>query len=146
MMSEVIQITEAWLDEIEDMADAATEGPWEAVAADPREVRLKRTYWQLGGGPLSKGVAFVFGADPSNAALISATREGVPALVAEVRRLRARLARAEAACTALADAYDAMPDGPLGRGLVNGMFFEARAVRDAAQAAGEDTGDPRGDA
>ncbi|MFA5376377.1 MAG: hypothetical protein WC455_11585 [Dehalococcoidia bacterium] len=49
-------------------------GQWRIETREPdnRDIRFKRRYWRIGGGPENKGVAFVFGEDEANAHLIAA--------------------------------------------------------------------------
>ncbi|MEU6387648.1 hypothetical protein ABZ847_29290 [Streptomyces bauhiniae] len=69
------------LDALDAMAAAATDGPW--TAHDDGLVWADRI-----GDPVSGSVL------PEDAALIAAARNALPALVAEVRKLRAKLAAA----------------------------------------------------
>jgi hypothetical protein len=52
-----------------------TPGPWKAIAAGPREVRLKRDHWEIGSETTRRGVAYAFGGDDANAKLIAAAPE-----------------------------------------------------------------------
>ncbi len=80
------EITEAQLYEWQQLADAATPGPWEA-----------RPY------PYGEGVAWYTATGASDdldpreretVLFIASARDAVPALISEIRRLRAELARA----------------------------------------------------
>jgi len=64
-----------------------TPGPWKLIEHDGagRNFVLKRKFWEVGGGPEAKGVAFVFGDDEANAKLIASA----PDLLAERDRLKA---------------------------------------------------------
>lgn len=70
------------LDAIQERADNASEGPWIVYLGDT---------WYVHSADYSEGVAAISGEHDGNAIFIAAARTDVPALVAEVRRLRAQL-------------------------------------------------------
>lgn len=78
-------MTEEELEEIEKRANAATEGPWEVVP-DPDKPYLDKVVRHY--GHLTDLLAQCFHTN-GNATFIAHAREDVPALIAEVRRLRA---------------------------------------------------------
>ena len=82
------------LDAIEARVNAATDGPWEAYPDGLVWTKVPRI-----GDPVSGSVL------PEDAEFIAAARTDVPALVAEVRRLRAVLAN-----------HDPMPGFPCDNG------------------------------
>lgn len=86
------------LDALEALEKAATEGPWE-VRADHTEPRLN-TIWTSEGqiGTLIARTCFA-PASVQNAELIAATRNALPALLAELRESREALKVAENALT-----------------------------------------------
>lgn len=71
-------MSEAELDAIEQRANAATPGPWRSVEVDDPYVALM----------LESGAEGWPAATDADRAFIAAARSDVPALVAEVRRLR----------------------------------------------------------
>lgn len=78
-------VTEEQLAEWERLTEAATEGPWDVMT---------REQWEEGFPFCADGTnpyTFPVDIDAPDAAFIAAAREAVPALVAEVRRLRALL-------------------------------------------------------
>ena len=79
------------LDAIQARADAATEGPWYVESSGDHHIVPDVARWR--GGMAN---ALTFGGDFETAAFVAAARTDVPALVAEVRRLSAELAAAEA--------------------------------------------------
>lgn len=88
-VSDAVPITDEQLAEWEALAEGATEGPWHVDDV---------LGWSIDGAS-GQYVAEVSGRHDPNAEFIAASREAVPALVAEVRRLREGIAR-------LADEYD----------------------------------------
>ena len=70
-------MTEEELARIEALANAATPGPWETYGSD-------RYGWRVDGPPDTDEGRI----SEENARFIAAARDAVPALVAEVRRLR----------------------------------------------------------
>lgn len=77
------------LDELEALANAATEGPW---CTDGWEIYQGAEY-RVGAawiGETCRGPVDSWEQDNANAAFAAAARAAVPALAAEVRRLRAR--------------------------------------------------------
>lgn len=76
-------MTEQELADIEALANAATLGPWEA--GDPYDQRTTEPLAVYGMGMEVADTQLV-----RDATFIAASRAAVPALVAEVRRLRAR--------------------------------------------------------
>ena len=84
------------LDEIEARANAAAKGPWKFPHRDYPGVVTSHLgcLWNPETGEIN---------DPSDAEFIAHAREDVPALVAEVKRLRREL---ECAQTALTEAFD----------------------------------------
>lgn len=83
-----------------------TPGPWLAIEAGPREVRLKRDHWEIGSETTRRGVAYVFGGDDANAKLIAAAPE--------LLELANRLASECAECDGRGFVYG--DDGVSGRG------------------------------
>ena len=93
-------MTEQELERLQALAEAATPGPWEWRGDNMHAVALTRWTrelaerelgsWQKGepGPRLIETDAGVYGPCPSDRAFIAAARAAVPALVAEVRRLR----------------------------------------------------------
>ena len=77
-------MTDEELSAIEALANAATQGPWEVIP-DPDKPYLDRVVRHY--GHLTDLLAQCFHAN-GNAAFIAACRDAVPALIAEVRRLR----------------------------------------------------------
>lgn len=77
-------MTEEQLAAIKARAEAATPGPWQRVT--PYGIGV-----ESGNGPVPLKVAWA--AQENDAAFISAAREDVPALLAEVERLRAAVGR-----------------------------------------------------
>ena len=117
-------MTEAELDAIEARCRAATEGPWNVTPYDAEYAsgNIERM-WDIDGSypeddkPWQRSVARVWGdnavwlrdreSDGGNAAFIAHARTDVPALVAEVRRLRAERDAALAEVARLTEALDA---------------------------------------
>lgn len=90
-------MNESKLAEIEARAKSAQAGPWLVCAAEDAADGLPVAFFGRGAGP--KDVAVRANAPPSgtaddDAAFVAHAREDVPALVAEVRRLRAQVERA----------------------------------------------------
>lgn len=84
-------ITETELTDIEARVNAATPGPWEAVGWD---VRTKITADDQRGYLIASCQPSAFPENGArNAEFLSHTREDVPALIAEVRRLQSENAR-----------------------------------------------------
>jgi len=71
-------MTEEDLDKLEQLSTVATPGPWVADMAGIR-------------APNHDSVADAWSDNPHDAAFIAASREAIPALIAEVRRLRAEI-------------------------------------------------------
>lgn len=114
-------INEKYLEEIEQRAAKATPGPWRMDAIPPKDGMCLVTH-----GPKGSWIGHIgigCGEHPRhrlNAEFIAAAREDVPALVAEVRRLRARDNEREAwALRLLADAGD-----PVARALVHAPVID----------------------
>lgn len=90
------ELTPERLDELDALANAATKGPWEwsMYATTPYSLQ-----WSIQPGVLIAdgldGTPDGDEIDRANAAFIAASREAVPALTAEVRRLRGELAEAK---------------------------------------------------
>jgi len=89
-------MTDEELARIEALANAAAPGPWEIRTHDELYAVKGQAGW------VASMDADTSSADAANAFFIAAARDAVPALVAEVRRLRA----------AAAVAMDAMRDEP----------------------------------
>lgn len=109
------------LDAIQDLADAATAGPWK-VWPQPTVItsRSNAVHAIAAAGDLPGSLVRITVAGHADAAFVAAARELVPALVAEVRRLRAELAtQAEH----MGELVDQLPDAE-----------ETRAGRAAARA------------
>lgn len=62
-----------------------TPGPWGAHLQSPdrRVFAMKRRFWEVGGGPDNRGVAFVFGDTEANALLIAAAPDLLEAALAD---------------------------------------------------------------
>lgn len=122
-----VDLSEEWLAAIERCASEATPGPWKRIGGSGRATALVSTV-DLDGDDLAQ----VFGPhDPpnANANFIAAARADVPALVAEVRRLRRRDVEREAwALRLLADAGD-----PVARALVNAPVVDESPDADEPQ-------------
>ena len=86
------------LDRLEALANNATEGPWEAFAGAVIANVGKCTCYggSVYGHEQGCGYEIVAEASESDAPFIAASRTAVPALVAEVRRLRAQAKRVKA--------------------------------------------------
>ncbi|MYS16596.1 hypothetical protein [Streptomyces sp. SID4982] len=83
--------TDQQLDEIEDRTNAATPGPWEFVTDDHGSHGIETSIWSEG---THRYVAeTVTGMSPADGGFTAHAREDVRTLLAEVRRLRAELAR-----------------------------------------------------
>lgn len=84
-------MTPEQLDEIEQRANRATEGPWVWEATSPR---MSGEQWNLriSGKHGIRMVVSEYQHGPANAKFITSARTDVPALVAEVRRLRGQIA------------------------------------------------------
>ena len=83
----MIEMTKEYLSDLEALARSATSGPWEV--GDPYDGRTSDLIAVFG-----MGMEVACTQSVSDAALIAASREAVPALIKEVRRLRAELAYA----------------------------------------------------
>jgi len=92
-------MTESELQAIEARAEAATEGPWNIEGDEPKHLALSgwsASMWSAGSGYqvlLHRGTSWQ--PKRSDFEFIAHARTDIPALLAEVRRLRAR---AEVAC------------------------------------------------
>lgn len=84
-------MTPKQLDEIENRANRATEGPWVWEATSPR---MNGEQWNLriSDKPGIRMVVSEYQHGPENAEFIAAARTDVPQLVAEVRRLQGQIA------------------------------------------------------
>lgn len=83
-------MTDEELDRLDALAQAATPGPWEVKAKSGirpvgRTQNVAATYLQVAEGG---GTLYPFA---ENAAFIAASRTAIPALIAEIRRLRAQI-------------------------------------------------------
>lgn len=89
-------MTDEQLQEWSVLAEAATPGPWKSGWNWQDTISDGKSAW--GEGPVHVGekLSQVAPQAIADAAFIAAAREAVPALVAEVRRLRAELAAAQA--------------------------------------------------
>ena len=83
-------MTDDELDRLDALAQAATPGPWEtfswtSIRPKGRTQNVAATYLQIaeGGGQLYPA--------HENAAFIAASRTAIPALIAEIRRLREKV-------------------------------------------------------
>lgn len=101
-------MTDEELTTLDALASAATAGPWQAAEGHTyRDGRVEHTesFVRLPGGDVALAEEVVDPAtgEPSNAnaAFIAASREAVPALIAEVRRLRGALGYSEQRVTML---------------------------------------------
>lgn len=108
-------MTDAELAEIEARANAARKGPW-LLSNDPRAPNDDFQEYFVEGPKEPHGRVGRWGF--ADAAFIASAREDVPALLAEVKRLRAELAT-------VADAFDGCARG----GHACGCGHAARAVR-----------------
>ena len=104
-------LTDAYLDAIEQRAHAATEGPWEATAQDHAAWDvpiLDRTGHYL---VICPDCGVRGGYERADAEFIAHARSDVPALLAEVRRLRAMEQRVREYARHLARPFaDGVPD------------------------------------
>jgi hypothetical protein len=96
------------LDEVEARANAATEGPWRALTSG----RRGGDHWHVTDSDQS--IALIHASDGEDedmrepdAEFIAHARTDVPALVAEVRRLRAKVVAVEQAGTVVIEAIEA---------------------------------------
>lgn len=78
----VEQVTDLDIDAIEERANAATPGPWETAYDTGESIHAEPTLY----APGNVEIAATFRADDDR--FIAHAREDVPALIAEVRRLR----------------------------------------------------------
>lgn len=85
-------MTDEQLAEWERLAAAATPGPWEAIPTVDADFATIKTRGKLGWMQYHE---YDPGIDATDAAFVAAAREAVPALVAEVRRLREALRAVE---------------------------------------------------
>ncbi|WP_265560780.1 hypothetical protein [Streptomyces hygroscopicus] len=93
-MTDQTPLTDQQLDEIDARAKAATPGPW---CTDSWEI-YQGTEYEAGAewiGETCRGRVEGLAQDRADAAFVAAARTDVPQLVAEVRRLRARVAELE---------------------------------------------------
>ena len=88
-------MTKQELDALESLANAASEGPWRCSEDDPNDVWVfaphladdKDFVANVGGSRVTE-MGVVFDLDQHNGRLVAASRTAIPALVAEVRRLK----------------------------------------------------------
>jgi hypothetical protein len=83
----MIEMTKEYLSDLEALARSATSGPWEV--GDPYDGRTSDLIAVYG-----MGMEVACTQSVSDAAFVAASREAVPHLIREVRRLRAELAYA----------------------------------------------------
>jgi hypothetical protein len=86
----MIEMTKEYLSDLEALAKSATSGPWEV--GDPYDGRAWRASDLV--AVYGMGMEVACTQSVSDAAFIAASREAVPHLLREVRRLRAELAYA----------------------------------------------------
>lgn len=99
-------LTNADLDAWERLAEAATPGPWRMQTAACDHPDADEHVAIKGGGRLVVPCV----EEPADAALIAAARLAIPALVAEVRRLRAEVERPWIGCPGCAGALAGLVD------------------------------------
>lgn len=113
-------ITPAELEAIEARANAATEGPWvigrEVRGSGDNTIGLDSGISHGALLPVlpvaSTGFPFIEGPEQceANARFIAVARSDVPALIAEVRRLQAEVAKWKAAWTRVLDKYEPLQE------------------------------------
>jgi len=108
-----------------------TPGPWKLIEHDGagRNFVLKRKFWEVGGGPEAKGVAFVFGDDEANAKLIASA----PDLLAERDRLKAENRRLNEALDGLEEKWRELANGSFTWQVAATCADELREARAAIQ-------------
>lgn len=85
-------MTDEQLQEWSVLAEAATPGPWKSGWSWQDAINGGKSAWSEGPVHVGETLSQVAPQAIADAAFIAAAREAVPALVAEVRRLRAELA------------------------------------------------------